>query len=217
MLRAIEVLLGRHYVYRTLRKLTGSDRVNREFVEKYLRPQSGDRVLDLGCGPADVFAWMPQVRYTGVDGSADYIAAARRRYGDQATLICGNVSDLALRHFAPFDAIICLGVIHHLNDDEVLGLLQCARNLLKPSGRFVSYDPCFTEPQHRVARWIHRHDRGNFVRFDHQYEDLISRVFPTYRRELRTDLCTVPATVIVFDCDAPAPEGGTAAPQAVPG
>src|ERR1022692_7355 len=85
MLRAIEVLLGRHYVYRTLRKLTGSDRVNREFVEKYVRPRSGDLVLDLGCGPADVFAWMPQVTYIGVDASPDYIAAARRRYGENAT------------------------------------------------------------------------------------------------------------------------------------
>ena len=204
MLRAIEVLLGRQYVYRTFRKLTGSDRVNREFVEKYVRPRSGDLVLDLGCGPADVFAWMPQVKYIGVDASPDYIAAARRRYGENATLICGDVNDLARKHFAAFDAIVCLGVLHHLNDDEVLGLLRSARDLLKPSGRFVSYDPCFTEPQHRVARWIHRHDRGNFVRFDRQYEDLISRVFRTYRREVRTDLCTVPATVIVFDCDAPA-------------
>src|ERR1039457_2560842 len=118
-----------------------------------------------------------------------------------------DVSDLARKHFAAFDAIVCLGVLHHLNDDEVLGVLRSARNLLKPSGRFVSYDPCFIEPQHRVARWIHRHDRGNFVRFDRQYEDLIARVFRTYRREVRTDMCTVPATVVVFDCDAPAASG----------
>jgi SAM-dependent methyltransferase len=207
MLRAIEFLLGRHYFYRSLRKLTGSDRVNREFVDRYVRPRSGDRLLDVGCGPADVCALMPQVSYIGVDASPNYIAAGRRRYGERATLICGDVNDLAQQHFGAFDTILCMGVIHHLSDAEVLGLLNSASSLLKPGGRFVSYDPCFTEPQHWGARWIHRHDRGNFVRFDRHYEDLISRVFRTYRREIRTDLCTVPATVIFFDCDSPAAQG----------
>src|SRR5579864_5856211 len=76
-----ELALGNHSVYRLFRRLTGSARVNREFVERYVRPREGDDVLDVGCGPGDVFELLQEVRYVGIDFSEDYIAAARRRLG----------------------------------------------------------------------------------------------------------------------------------------
>jgi SAM-dependent methyltransferase len=202
MPKAIEALLGRHSIYRGFRRLTGSDRVNRIFIEQYVRPRNGDAILDVGCGPADVLELIPQVRYTGIDASPNYIAAARRRFGEQAAFFCGDAASLSARGLDAFDAVICMGVMHHLSDAQVLEMLRCARDLLKAGGRFVSYDPCFTHPQHWFARWIHQRDRGEFVRFDRDYEKLIAQVFPSYRRDIRTDLCTVPATVVIFDCDA---------------
>ena len=198
--RLTEFALSHHGIYRTFRWLTGSARVNREFVHNYIRPQSGEIILDLGCGPGDVFELMPHVRYIGVDFSQGYIAAARKRFGDRATFLCGNVSQLAPEHFGQVDAAISMGVIHHLSDNEATTVLRSIRALLRPGGRFVSYDPCFTVGQHPMARWIHRHDRGRFVRFENQYDQLISQVFSEYSRDIRTDLCTIPATVIIFKC-----------------
>ncbi len=195
-----EIALAHHSVYRTFRRLTGSARVNREFIEQYVRPREGDRVLDIGCGPGDVFELLPQVQYVGIDFSDDYIAAAQRRFGASATFVCGDLNNLGMEQLGKFDEVIAMGVIHHLNDEEALGMLQKIQEHLKPGGRFVSYDPCFTKPQHPLARWIHKLDRGRFVRFDAHYERLISRVFNSYRRHIRTDLCTVPATVIIFEC-----------------
>lgn len=203
MCKAPEFLLGHQSIYRGFRWLTGSERVNREFVERYVRPREGEAVLDVGCGPADVCELMPQVRYTGIDLSSSYIAAAQRRYGRRATFLCSDLKNLDRNRLGYFDAIICMGVIHHLGDDEAIWMLGSICALLKPTGRFVSYDPCFTEPQHPMARWIHRLDRGRFVRFDKQYEGLISQVFGSYRQHVRTDLCTVPATVIIFECRSP--------------
>jgi cyclopropane fatty-acyl-phospholipid synthase-like methyltransferase len=200
---AVESILGRHHFYRAFRKLTGSDRVNREFVEKYIRPHEQDRILDIGCGPADVFAFMQQVRYTGIDASQNYIDFARNRFGSNGTFLCGDLKALETDWQTSFDAVISMGVIHHLNDEEVKQMLRKVPCLLKPQGRFLSYDPCFTERQHPVARWIHKHDRGRFVRFAEHYEKLLSSVFPSYRKHIRTDLCTVPATVIIFECDRP--------------
>jgi SAM-dependent methyltransferase len=202
MPRLHEFLLGQPYLYRGFRRLTGSDRVNREFVEEYVRPKNGDEILDIGCGPADVVELMPSVRYTGIDPSPSYIASARRRFGERARFQCGDLNSLRNQGPNAFDAIICMGVLHHLSDADVTGLLKRAQQLLRPGGRFISYDPCFTERQHPVARWIHSHDRGEFVRFDHQLERLVSGAFSSYRRHVRTDLCTVPATIVVFDCDA---------------
>lgn len=199
MTKSLELLLGRQTVYRLFRRLTGSDNLNREFVRQYVRPEVGEEILDIGCGPADVFELMPQVRYTGIDSSENYIASARRRFGDRAKFLCADLA--SLDHHASFDRIMCMGVMHHLSNDEVEGMLKTVCRILKPGGRFVSYDPCFTDPQHPVARWIHRHDRGKFVRVVSQYEALISRVFDSYRMHIRTDLCTVPSTVVIFDCD----------------
>jgi ubiquinone/menaquinone biosynthesis C-methylase UbiE len=81
-----EFVLAHHRVYRAFRRLTGSDRVNREFVHNYVRPQSGETILDLGCGPGDVFELMPHVRYIGIDFSQGYVAAARKRFGDHNEL-----------------------------------------------------------------------------------------------------------------------------------
>lgn len=196
-----ELALGNHGVYRLFRRLTGSARVNREFVERYVRPREGDDVLDVGCGPGDVFELLPQVRYVGIDFSEDYIAAARRRFGARARFVCGNLNDLAGEKLGDFDEVIAMGVMHHLSDHETIGMLRKIQERLKPGGRFVSYDPCFTKRQHPLARWIHKLDRGRFVRFDGEYEHLVSRVFNSYRRHIRTDLCTVPATVIIFECN----------------
>ena len=203
-MRLTDFLLAHHRVYRAFRRITGSDRVNREFVDKYVRPHQGDKILDLGCGPADVCELMPSARYVGVDYSEDYIAAARKRFGGRATFLCGDVNRVADEHIGPFDAILAMGVIHHLNDHEVTRVLRAVRDLLLPGGRFISYDPCFTHPQHPFARWLHRHDRGRFVRFDRHYEQLVSQVFSDFSRNIRTDLCTVPATVIIFECIRPA-------------
>ena len=205
MFKAAEFLLGHHSIYRGFRRITGSERVNREFIEKYVRPREGESILDVGCGPADVVELMPQVRYTGIDWSSSYLAAARRRFHQRATFLVGDVKDLERKGLGNYDAVISMGVIHHLSDDEAVAMLRSVHALLKPGGRFVSYDPCFTEPQHPLARWIHKHDRGRFVRFDRQYEELISQVFRAYRRYVRTDLCTVPATVIIFECDSSSP------------
>jgi SAM-dependent methyltransferase len=192
--------LAHHGIYRAFRLLTGSTRVNREFVERYVCPSEGDAVLDLGCGPGDVFELMPQVRYVGIDMSENYVAAARRRFGGRARFLSGDLNSVELEQLGDFDQVIAMGVMHHLSDEEVVAMLRRIREFLKPGGRFISYDPGFTEPQHPFARWIHKHDRGHFVRFDRQYEHLISRVFTSYNQYIRTDLCTVPATVIIFDC-----------------
>jgi len=198
--RLSDFALAHHGIYRAFRRLTGSARVNREFVQRYVRPQSGEAILDLGCGPGDVFELMPQVRYVGIDMSENYVAAARRRFGNRAKFLSGDLNSVEPGQLGNFDRVIAMGVMHHLSDDEVIAMLRRIREFLKPDGRFISYDPGFTEPQHPFARWIHKHDRGRFVRFDRQYENLISKVFSSYRQHIRTDMCTVPATVIVFEC-----------------
>jgi SAM-dependent methyltransferase len=192
-------ILSHHGAYRWFRRLTGSERLHRILVGEYIRPQAGDVVLDVGCGPADILPWLPGVQYHGIDLSRDYVEAARRRHGDRGRFLLGSVDALDPAALPACDLVLALGVFHHLDDEQVAGLLTSVRRVLKPGGRLVSYDPCFTRRQNPVARAIHRFDRGGNVRFDGPMTRLVRRVFPQAVPVVRRDMCLVPSTVILFN------------------
>lgn len=86
----------------------------------------GGRVLDLGCGPADVtvrFAHaFPDTHLTALDGSAPMLAFARRRV--EAEDLAGRI-ELVLRRLPAavaggYDAVISNSLLHHLADPAVL-------------------------------------------------------------------------------------------------
>ncbi|HEV3003271.1 MAG TPA: methyltransferase domain-containing protein, partial [Pirellulales bacterium] len=75
----------------------------REYVERYVKPKPGERVLDIGCGPADVLEFLPRTNYVGIDREAKYIAAARARFGDRAVFKCQSVADAVVDEPGSFD------------------------------------------------------------------------------------------------------------------
>ncbi|MEW6330389.1 MAG: methyltransferase domain-containing protein [Pseudomonadota bacterium] len=101
------------------------------FVERFRqcfpghRPQ---RVLDLGCGAADITirfarAW-PECRLTGVDGSAAMLvfareAVARAGLGDRIELQQAHLPGTALPRQV-FDTVISNSLLHHLHDPQTL-------------------------------------------------------------------------------------------------
>jgi len=50
----------------------------------------GDKVIDIGCGSAEVLRYLPDVDYIGIDINPDYIAFARRTYGNKGTFLVGD-------------------------------------------------------------------------------------------------------------------------------
>ncbi len=191
-------ILSDQRVYSLFRRLTGSEKLHRILLAEYIRPEPGDVVLDVGCGPADILGRMPAVEYYGIDLSAHYIAAAERRYAGRGKFLCGSIDDLERAKFPAADICLALGLLHHLDDGRVVQLLAAVRRTLKPGGRFISYDPCFTVPQHPLARAVHRLDRGGNVRGDRAMTQLVQRVFPQAEPVVRCDLCSIPSSVIIF-------------------
>jgi len=99
---------------------------------------AGRRILDAGCGSGPLFAALREqgAVVTGFDQSAEMLAHARARLGDDADL---RVADLAgPLPFADgeFDDVIASLVLHYLRDwDPVLAEL---RRVLKPGGRLIA-------------------------------------------------------------------------------
>jgi SAM-dependent methyltransferase len=137
-------------------------------------------LLDIGCGTADILDHLdPAVRYFGYDMSSAYIGYATSKYQHrQATFECARVNLMSVKELPKMDVVVATGLIHHLDVDEVGALLEIARAALKPSGRFISIDPCYSAGQSRVAKWLIDKDRGEFVRDQLEYKQLGERVFP---------------------------------------
>lgn len=139
-------------VYRLFGTVIGADRSRIECVERYIRPKTSDRVLDCGCGPGDFLEYLPSVDYVGIDIDEEYIAAARSRYGGRGTFRLGAVEKETIHEENHYDLVLAWGLLHHLDDDQASEFLRLARRCLKPTGRLVTLDGCYTDDQSRAAR-----------------------------------------------------------------
>jgi len=73
----IRSILSLPSMYSLFGWLVGGNRSRPIFVENYIRPQKGDRILDIGCGPGDLIPYLTEVEYLGFDLSEQYIEMAQ--------------------------------------------------------------------------------------------------------------------------------------------
>lgn len=178
-------------IYDLLQRGLGAARIRRVLVQDFLRPREGQRVLDIGCGTAEILEFMPPVEYVGFDPNPGYVEKARQRAGAGAKLVCDRVSEVSLAEHAPFDLVIALFVLHHLDETEARQLFATAVHHLAPGGLLLTADPCFVPGQNPFARFLISRDRGAFVRNEAGYRGLAGGLSPL-ESTVRHDLLTVP-------------------------
>ena len=192
-------------LYRLFGTVFGRSRQWQIFARDYVSAQPGDRILDIGCGPADVLTELPtDINYVGFDHSEQCIDSARKRHGARGEFFTGNV-DLA--HIdrlgaASFDIVIAHGLLHHLDDREVTEFFALARAALRPGGRLVTADGCYLARQSRISHLLLAMDRGRHVRTEAEYVALSSPSFATPAAFVRHDTAYVPYTVVYLVCQA---------------
>jgi SAM-dependent methyltransferase len=168
-------------------------------VNDYIRPESSSRILEIGCGPATLVPYLPQVGYLGFDLSPEYIAQAKKRF-PQAQFVCERVSKFSLPERQEFDIVLAVGIVHHLNDGEAVQLFQIAKDALRPAGRLITLDGVFTGNQSKAARWLLSRDRGEHVRSEQEYVSLASQVFGIVNPSVRHDLLRIPYSHLILEC-----------------
>lgn len=187
-------------VYKFHSGFVSPDHHKQSYVDEVLKVCPGSRLLDIGCGTADIVRYLPDVDYVGFDGDAEYIKSAREIFGDRGRFEHRIISADVVRDFPAFDQAIATGILHHLNDDEARDLFTAALQALKPGGRLVTCDGTYTNPQNPVARILISMDRGQFVRTPDAYEALARSVFDSVNVDVRTDLIRIPYTHCVMTC-----------------
>lgn len=176
---------------RTLMFALGADRALVRYA-KVLDAKAGTKMLDVGCGPANILAYLPTVDYTGMDLNEKHIAFARERYGDAGRFLVGNaVTDLPTQEHR-FDIITVTALLHHLSDQECETTLLALRSLLKPDGRIVTLDPTWLPKQRSIARLMKRLDSGLNIRTPEQYRGLTGQLDLNVASQIFNDLLRIP-------------------------
>lgn len=195
----VRAVLSNPVVYSLFQRIMGAHAVRTKFVNELVKPRAGMRVLDIGCGPADILDYLPDVDYQGFDISASYIAQARKRFGQRGQFHCQELTRADVEQMPPFDLVIAVGLLHHLDDAAATGLLRLAAQALAPGGRLLTMDPCLEPGQHPIARFLVKRDRGQNVRTRQGYTELAGAVFDAPVVEVRHK-GGIPYTHCVMEC-----------------
>ncbi|MBL6613015.1 MAG: methyltransferase domain-containing protein [Reyranella sp.] len=193
-------MLGMPALYRALQATLGSTVTRQRLVRDILGIASGQRVLDIGCGPAAILSLTPpDIDYVGIDLEPRYIAAARKRHGARGRFMVRAVTPGVVGDLGQFDRVIALGVLHHLTDEEADIVFASAARVLRPGGRVITIDGAFVPVQHPLARLLLKMDRGKHIRSPGVYLEIARRHFPQAHASVMHDLLTVPYTHCIID------------------
>lgn len=105
----------------------------------------GDKVLDLGCGPAVLLEPLARAgcEVYGVDSSRQMLALAERRVPKARLALADLRDELPAEWGSGFRAITCTYAIHHITDAEKAELLDRLACLLGPGGAVLVGDVAF--------------------------------------------------------------------------
>jgi SAM-dependent methyltransferase len=209
----LHAVLSRPWVYETYQRAVGSHHLWQSIIER-LDLSPGDRLLDIGCGPGDVVAYLPDVDYVGFDLSEAYIERATERYGSpRHRFLCADVGTVDVDALGAFDAVLAHGVLHHVDDDVAGAVFAVAARALRPGGRLITVDGAYVPGQSRVARFLLDQDRGRCVRSPEAYVALAEPAFTRVEIQVDHHLLRIPYTMAILEASEPrqADGGGTRA------
>lgn len=152
---------------------------------------SDKRILDLGCGPADIMRFAnddlkkPEY-YLGIEISDKYIAQAssllKQKSIDhnlvnldltrlQTTEISSQLYELATEN--QVNLALLIGVMHHIDDQSVIETLNLLYDI--NSIQQIYTEDVILEENNFINNFYSRLDRGEFVRTKQDYDELIRK------------------------------------------
>jgi SAM-dependent methyltransferase len=143
-------------------------------VRAYNDLQRAQRVLDVACGPGTNTHHFARSDYLGVDFNERYIRDARQRHG--RNFVVADVRNFTAAPEDRFDFILVNSFLHHLNREDVLGILSHLRSLLAEEGCIHILE--LVLPENRsIARLLARWDRGKFARSLEEWHTICGELF----------------------------------------
>jgi SAM-dependent methyltransferase len=196
----LKAILSIPRAYDLAQNLIGARAARREFAARYVRAETGQTIVDVGCGTGELAPHLGRgVHYVGFDLSPRYIEAARARFSGIGRFECMDVADAADLGISDADIAVAFGLLHHLDDVQCISLFRSLAMVLRESGRVVTIDPTFAPGQHAIAAFLAGRDRGRNVRSPSEYEGLARLAFSDVRCHTRHDLLRLPYSHCIME------------------
>jgi SAM-dependent methyltransferase len=170
--RAADRVLEQPWAYRSIQAPFAEAKLAPFF--RHTDPAQLRRVLDVGCGPGTNAAHFRARQYTGIDINPDYIATARRSFGER--FIVGDVTDPAVLPGASFECVLLNSLLHHLDDEASCNLLSRLSERVAPGGRLHVMELVLPSTR-SAARTLARLDRGRYPRPLSAWRALFAQAF----------------------------------------
>jgi SAM-dependent methyltransferase len=196
----VRAVLSLAPAYRFAQNALGAQRFRDALTQQYIRATADDRVIDVGCGTADILDHLPDLDYLGFDPSDRYVADARSRFGARAQFVT-TAADVA-GHSPDRTLALAVGVLHHMDDNLAASTIALAARTLVDDGRMVTIDPTIIDGQPRVARLLAEQDRGRHVRGPEATKTLFDH-FAEVKVTVRHDLLRVPYSHVIVEASEP--------------
>lgn len=150
----------------TLNQLSEINRYNR-WIYDQIAPCLGQRILEVGSGTGNItkFLLTGNRQVVATDVVANYRNELQSRFGINKNLTIGSfdLNRVAAREYkaAPFDSVVCLNVLEHIEDD-VFALRQM-QEVLKPAGHLA-----LLVPAHQFLYGAFDEAVGHYLRYEKQ-------------------------------------------------
>ena len=202
----LKKLLKLPFFYRFLMNIFGAKKAALWLSENFYKVQPGAKITDIGCGPGSLLRsykhlFPKDIDYHGIDPCNKYIMSAKKEYGHCANFYYGTTENFQNDIiFKNSDLILCCGVLHHLNDNQVLSLFEFLEFNLKPiNGRFLAMEPVHLLKETSLSRLIMNLDRGRYIRKEPEWKNLLKKSKLNFKTNIITGLIRIHYNYILIE------------------
>ena len=177
-------LINKPFVYKFIQKVMSGTSFRNNIVRKNITRENL-KILDIGCGPAEILEHIPKCKYYGYDIDKRSIKYAKEKYHQKNYhFYCKKFSKTEVRKLPKFDFIIFFGILHHLSNKEADKMLTLCKRIMKKNSKLLTEDPILVEKQNIIAKFLIEKDRGINVRQKKEYINLLKKHFKKIKNKV---------------------------------
>ncbi len=192
-------LINNPLVYKIIQKVMSGTSLRANIVRNYIKKKNV-KILDIGCGPAEILENISDCEYYGYDIDSRSIKYARKKYVKKNYHFYNKKFDKnEIKKLPTFDYIIFFGILHHLEEKEIFTLLTLCKKKMKRDCKLLTEDPILVNDQNIFAKYLIKKDRGKNVRKKKEYLSILKKHFKNVQSKI-THQTFVPYTWFTTVC-----------------